>query len=36
VRSEANKRGKEVVEENEEEEQEKYKDKEENCHYNRN
>jgi hypothetical protein len=36
VRSEKNKRGKEVVEEKEEEEQEEYTDKEVNCHYNRN
>jgi len=37
VRSETNKSGKKVVEEKEEEEkQEIHKDKEENCHYNRN
>jgi hypothetical protein len=36
VRCETNKSGKYVVEEKEEEEQEEYKDKKENCHYNRN
>jgi hypothetical protein len=36
VRSETNKSGKKAVEEKVEKEQEEFKDKEENCHYNRN